>query len=791
MPIPSRSGCRYQAAHERLRTPPDQQRAHARRQGPRRHPDECARLLRRDHHARHRQVRPQSSDRPGPPTNRYKNTRPPSTKIATRTGKIRDTVAAIRTTDWDPICLSVHSTSRANLQDTFDQLYSTIRRAEDTCQPLRMTKLKGDKPWMTYEIKALIRERQRLYLQGRLIERSAVANVVTSKIRSAKRKYNARFTATNAWKEINTIRSPKDESAVDQELAINQNNGFYDVWSGMKQPDISSYILPGPLPSCPMLFNAPTIVHSIGKQKSGSSGPDGLPAKLLKAARLELAPVIATLFNACLLLSFVPSQWKKANIVAIPKTSHPKAAADYRPIALTSALCKTFERVLAKHILLLTKEMWQNNKQYGFLPGCNTMDAIVQVIEDWSRAKDRKLPTQAIFFDFAKAFDLVDHKVLLDKLATKLPAWLVSWIAAYLTDRRQRVKAKDFCTEWKPVEAGVIQGSILGPILFLIFIADINSAIPAGIELLKYADDILVYCSSQKWNSPLVQAAADGILRWCADNKMKLNIGKCQELVMLNGCEEPPTATALGLSTIARVKAAKYLGVHLNDDLDWTQQWKLVCKKVCPIPFLLRRLRHQGFKEGVLVSVFRSLVLSHFTYNAPILAQVDQDTLKEMEALQRRALKSIGLDPSAALTRHGIGSIEDHISRHTKNVLNRILSNPNHAVTSKILRTNARSGRPATFKPNKPRTEKYKNSVLQAHLRALRDGVPDLYTNTTTRPALATASSKSAAIKTKSPCPICGKPFINVRAHQTKMNHHNTLQHNTTISPHLSSLFSN
>ena len=127
----------------------------------------------------------------------------------------------------------------------------------------------------------------------------------------------------------------------------------------------------------------------------------------------------------------------------------------------------------------------------------------------------------------AKAFDLVDHKILLEKLSNQLPEWVVSWIAAYLTGRQQRVKLGTTTTELKPVEAEVIQGGVLGPILFLLFIADINESIPAGVELLKYADDIPVYISRSKHDDQTMQAATDGISNWCKINKMQLNSKKC------------------------------------------------------------------------------------------------------------------------------------------------------------------------------------------------------------------------------------------------------------------------
>ena len=101
-----------------------------------------------------------------------------------------------------------------------------------------------------------------------------------------------------------------------------------------------------------------------------------------------------------------------------------------------------------------TKSIWLHNNQFGFLHGRSTMGAIIKVIEDWSQAADRQL-THGIFYDFAKAFDLVDHKVLLEKLSKQLLEWLVSWLAAYLTERQQRVKVGSTTTEWKKVEAGV------------------------------------------------------------------------------------------------------------------------------------------------------------------------------------------------------------------------------------------------------------------------------------------------------------------------------------------------
>ena len=139
------------------------------------------------------------------------------------------------------------------------------------------------------------------------------------------------------------------------------------------------------------------------------------------------------------------------------------------------------------------------------------------------------------------------------KLEKYLPRWLTTWIAQYLLDRKQRVKAGDKTTEWKGVEAGVVQGSVLGPILFIIFLSDIEEYMPNNIKSPKYADDILAYCMTKKGEENRIQEAADAVLKWTSDNKMKLNIKKTQCLAIMSQKmkEKYQSATKQSLEQIA------------------------------------------------------------------------------------------------------------------------------------------------------------------------------------------------------------------------------------------------
>ena len=429
-----------------------------------------------------------------PKFKKYKSTRAKSAKCKTRTGSIQDTICELGNIDWN----ATINSKDLNCQQKFDIFYDTIKDVMDTCQPLKVAKIKGDQPWMTPEIKRQVIIRQQL-LKGKQNNWRAwkdQTNLVARMIKKRKQKYYSQFTKpdSNCWKAINNLRLAKNEDAALQPKTIDQlNDQFYRVWGGKLQPDLSCFH-----PRTPRLdpmdegISAQDVLKELADLKPNKApGPDQLDARVLKEARHELLDVITHLFDLCLRNSFVPTQWKCANIIPVPKNSKPKDPSDYRPISLTSTLCKVFERILSKRILGLTKSIWLDNQQFGFLPKRNTTQAIAQVVDDWSKALDQRKSVHAIFFDFSKAFDLVDHRILLDKLAKILPVCITSWIAEYLSNRSQRVFSKQYQSEWKPVEAGVIQGSVLGPTLFVLFLADIVDYIPDRVSAPKYADDIL------------------------------------------------------------------------------------------------------------------------------------------------------------------------------------------------------------------------------------------------------------------------------------------------------------
>ena len=726
----------------------------------------------------------------------HKTTNQNPTKILARVGKIANVVHCLRNTDW-PLqsCLSQHRAASDLQQAIFDDFYNKVTSALDEHMPLKLIKPTKDKPWMTPELKQAIANRQTLFNIGpdASADHHIATKIVRSMITTRKREFNRAISANskNYWQAVRQNQTRHDSSITNQ-LADELNAGFHKVWLNKQQKCLAEFICP--TPACaPKIFSTATVSNLLKQLKPSATGPDGISAKLLKAARLELAAPISELLNFSIANSFVPTQWKQAHITPIPKSPHPSAE-EWRPISLIAILCKVLERGLVAHIRKSRPDIWLSNEQYGFLPGKSVMDAIAQVVEDWSHANDTKQQVYAVFFDFAKAFDLVDHHHLLTKLGAQglLEPWVISWLAAYLTGRKQRVVTSQHNTEWLPVEAGVIQGSVIGPILFILFIHDINKYMPPGVDIKKYADDILNYIIGHDISADLPQQIADAVQRWCTDNKMRLNINKCKVMLLT---KHPSVASPVYINGTAleAVNKYKYLGIEVNNQLEWDRQWHRVKKLTGSIPHLVKRLRYLGFKQSALANVIRSHVLSHFTFSAPLLIASRVEYKREMESLLKRLLRSANISKAHAASNYNIGSLDSFIETACVNTLSRLLADPAHPLALKLTKS-TRSTRAFPFKTGKYNTNAYRDSFVQTTLRIMRDGKRDLYTTSAPSSRLsqhmpaadkATPAPKSIPKPTSKPsqstCTQCHRVFksnaglaSHLRAHRRSAQHTNT-----------------
>ena len=318
------------------------------------------------------------------------------------------------------------------------------------------------------------------------------------------------------------------------QMAEDLNEYFSSVFT---KEDISSLPLPArkfegdESQNLGQLFVTPEMISKkIKMMKTNKSpGVDGIIPKLLKEIVNEISTPLANCFNISLKEGIVPAEWKEANVTPLFKKGSRSKTENYRPVSLTSVLCKLLETFIRDHMVdFLAKNKLITKSQHGFLKARSCLTNLLCFLEDITKWIDDGSPVDVVYLDFQKAFDKVPHQRLLIKLkAYGIGESMINWIQAWLTDRRQRVIVEGEISNWKPVLSGVPQGSVLGPILFLIFINDLDDDLSS--KVLKFADDTKVFRTVKTdTDKDTLQDDLTKLVKWSEKWQMLFNFGKCK-----------------------------------------------------------------------------------------------------------------------------------------------------------------------------------------------------------------------------------------------------------------------
>ena len=274
-------------------------------------------------------------------------------------------------------------------------------------------------------------------------------------------------------------------------------------------------------------------VLKLMKQLDGSKscGPDNLHPFFLKECAAELYRPLTLIFRKSLESGKLPKDWKVANITCIFKKGDKTSASNYRPVSLTSVICKLLERVIKEVIIQhMDKHKLLNDCQFGFRKNRNTILQLLSVLEDWTQYIDNDEQVDTVYFDFCKAFDSVPHKRLMHKVeGYGIKGKLLIWLQDFLKDRHKRAVVNGASSSWTKVLSGIPQGSILGPILFIIFVNDLPEAVGNVCKL--FADDCKLYSNIK---SPVdqmeLQEDIDRLCKWSETWLLKFNVAKCKSV---------------------------------------------------------------------------------------------------------------------------------------------------------------------------------------------------------------------------------------------------------------------
>ena len=370
-----------------------------------------------------------------------------------------------------------------------------------------------------------------------------------------------------------------------------------------------------------------------------SSGPDNVHPKILKELSGEIAMPLKLIFEKSLDEGKLPKEWKIAEVKPIFKKGDRHAPGNYRPVSLTSVVCKVMEGIIRDTLNshLIDKNLI-SNAQYGFTKGRSCTTQLLSTFFDWMTNLDNGIPTDAIYLDLQKAFDTVPHKRLLLKLqgyGIRGNIWL--WIKDFLKERLQYVKVGNSTSNTAQVTSGVPQGSVLGPTLFVYYINDMAEIIDCLIKI--FADDTKLYHAVDTSESAIkLQENINRLTVWANDWQLKFNENKCKVLHL--GKNNNHYDYTMNGTKLEETRAEKDLGVYVDPDVSFEAHINETVKKANRITgMIVGNITCK--KNEVMVPLFKSLVRPILEYGNAVWNNTLRKQINRIEDVQRRFTKKI------------------------------------------------------------------------------------------------------------------------------------------------------
>ena len=391
-----------------------------------------------------------------------------------------------------------------------------------------------------------------------------------------------------------------------------------------------------------------TVFHMLlSISASKATGLDKIPAKILKIAAPVIAQSLTNLFNYSIQTEIFPTEWKVAKIIPLHKSGPKNIVDNYRPISILSAISKIFEKILYKQLFAyLNNNNLISKHQFGFRPMHSTADALLHSTNEWYRNMDDGMLNIAVFLDLKKAFDTVNHEILIGKLSfLGMQPCALNLITSYLGNRLQRCYVNGYLSKPHKIDYGVPQGSILGPLLFLIYINDLPNCIEKS-TVRMFADDTILTASGMAL--PEIESKINhdlnSVQKWLLANKLCLNLIKTEYLLIgskqkISKLTNDPVIQ-IANRLVNRVTNKKSLGVEIDQCLLWDIHLDEICKKVSAGIGAIRKLKPYVARE-TLVSVYCALVQPYFDYCCLVWEPIGATLSNRLQSLQNRAARVI------------------------------------------------------------------------------------------------------------------------------------------------------
>ena len=561
-----------------------------------------------------------------------------------------------------------HSDTRS-VQENFDLLTSFIQDSADKHIPSKTSRSVSSIPWIAPEIRRKIRRKNKTHAKAKKTDSSKLRSkfeTLRREIKADVRKQHDLYVnnlvgdvKTNPRDFYRYINSQKKDTQgipplkrkngkgvaqSDLEKAEEFSGQFTDVFNKNEHTQVPLLDRSAPFMNDIVVSKDGVIKLLKGLNSSEALGPDELHPRVLKELATELGPVFAHLFQQSIDTGEIPKEWSLANICLLFKRCDRSLACNYHLVSLTCVPCKLLEHIVCSNTRImahLDEYKLLSDRQHAFRKGHSCKTQLTTVINDWAKILDNRGQVDTFILDFEKAFDTPSQELLKSKLFSYgTGGKTLKWIDSFLCFRQQRVVVNGVKSDWAPVLSGVPQGTLLGPLLFSLYINDISSDIESEIRL--FANDCVCYREiKDEVDIMKLQRDIDRLGSWARKWGMRFQPVKCNMMQLTRKqIKKIHASYTLEGTDLKNVESIKYLGVTITSDLRWNTHVSNVCTKTNRTLGFLRRNLYSCPQE-VEEAAYKGLVRPVLDYGSSVWDPPGVVLQEELESVQKRAARFV------------------------------------------------------------------------------------------------------------------------------------------------------